>query len=102
MNMVIKNIQIFILVMLPTAAYAYIGPGPGITAIGSALALVGAVLLGIVGFIWYPLRRLLRSRKAEARDFENLEDNIEEPDITEHSVASADSSVAGHVPRLRK
>jgi len=45
-------------------ALAYIGPGTGITAIGTVLAVAAAVLLLIVGFVWYPARRLLRSRKA--------------------------------------
>lgn len=43
-----------------SAAHAYIGPGAGISAIGSLLALVAAVLLAIVGFVWYPLKRLYR------------------------------------------
>ena len=44
-------------------AYAYIGPGAGISAIGAVLALIGAVALAIVGFIWYPLKRLRRNRQ---------------------------------------
>ncbi len=46
------------------AAHAYVGPGAGITAIGTVLALVGAALLAIVGFVWYPVKRLLGRRKA--------------------------------------
>ena len=49
--------------LLPTVALAYIGPGAGLSAIGSLLALIGAVLLAIVGFVWYPVRRLLRRGK---------------------------------------
>lgn len=49
----------------PAVAFAYIGPGAGISAIGSALALIAAVLLAIVGFVWYPLKRLLRGRRKE-------------------------------------
>jgi hypothetical protein len=49
---------------LPGAAEAYIGPGAGLSAIGSLLALIGAVLLAIVGFVWYPVRRLLRRGKS--------------------------------------
>jgi hypothetical protein len=48
---------------LPGAAEAYIGPGAGLSAIGSLLALIGAVLLAVVGFVWYPVRRLLRRGK---------------------------------------
>lgn len=58
-------------IMLPalftgTAAEAYIGPGAGLSAIGSALALVGALLLMIVGFVWYPVKRFMKRRKATA------------------------------------
>jgi hypothetical protein len=45
--------------LTPTAAQAYTGPGAGLTAIGSLLALVAALLLAIVGFVWYPLKRLV-------------------------------------------
>lgn len=47
----------------PSGAFAYVGPGSGITAVGAALALVGSIVLAIVGFIWYPLKRLLQSRR---------------------------------------
>ena len=46
--------------LLPQAALAYIGPGAGLSAIGTAVAVVGAFLLLIVGFVWYPIKRLLR------------------------------------------
>ena len=45
-------------------AAAYIGPGAGLSAIGTIAALVGAVLLLLVSFVWYPLKRLLRKRSA--------------------------------------
>ncbi len=44
--------------------FAYIGPGGGLAAIGSLLALVAAVIVAILGFLWFPVRRLLRYRKA--------------------------------------
>ncbi|HSK41345.1 MAG TPA: hypothetical protein VK943_16390 [Arenibaculum sp.] len=53
-------------VLTATPAYAYIGPGAGLTAIGTALALVSALFLAMVGFVWYPVRRLLRKRRATA------------------------------------
>lgn len=52
------------LAALTTPAHAYVGPGAGLTVIGSVLAVGAAVLLVIVGFVWYPIRRLMRSRKA--------------------------------------
>lgn len=47
----------------PEAAHAYIGPGAGISAIGTVVALIGAILLAIVGFVWYPIKRLRAKRK---------------------------------------
>lgn len=50
--------------LAPFPAMAYIGPGAGLTAIGSFLALVAGILLAIVGFVWYPIRRLRRRMRA--------------------------------------
>jgi uncharacterized membrane protein len=49
--------------LFTSPAFAYIGPGAGITAIGTLFALIGAVLLAIVGFIWYPIKRLFQKNK---------------------------------------
>ena len=62
--------------LAPQIAFAYVGPGAGLTAIGTVLALLGAILLGIFGFIWYPVKRLLRSRKApEDDEIDDAEEN---------------------------
>ena len=50
-------------IVLPNSALAYIGPGAGLSAIGTVVAVIGAVLLLIVGFVWYPMKRVLRVRK---------------------------------------
>ncbi len=54
------------ILLLSNPALAYVGPGAGITAIGTVLALVAALALALVGFVWYPIKRL-RRRKAEHR-----------------------------------
>lgn len=41
-------------------AYAYVPLGAGLSAIGSVFAVIAAAFLGIVGFIWYPIKRLLQ------------------------------------------
>jgi hypothetical protein len=51
------------LVIVERDAYAYIGPGAGMTAIGTVVAFLGAILFAIVGFIWYPIKRLIRMVK---------------------------------------
>lgn len=55
-----------LLLLLPSVAHAYIGPGAGITAIGSLIALIGAAALALLGFVWYPIKRLRRSRASKA------------------------------------
>lgn len=58
---------LYLALALPEPAQAYIGPGAGITAIGTVIALIGAILLAIAGFLWYPIKRLLRKR-AQGKD----------------------------------
>jgi hypothetical protein len=45
----------------PAAALAYVGLGMG--AIAAFFGAVLAVLLAIVGVVWYPIKRLLGKRK---------------------------------------
>ncbi len=47
----------------PLPVHAYIGPGAGIAAIGTVIALIGGILLAIVAFLWYPIKRLLAKIK---------------------------------------
>ncbi len=55
-----------VLFMVPTQALAYIGPGAGLGAIGTVLAVIGVVLLAVVGFLWYPLKRVLKRSRPTA------------------------------------
>lgn len=45
---------------------AYVGPGAGLSAIGAFLAILAGIVVAIVGFIWYPIKRLIRSVKRGA------------------------------------
>lgn len=47
-------------------ALAYIGPGAGMGAIGTVVAVLGAIALMIVGFVWYPVKRMLKRGKKPA------------------------------------
>ncbi len=49
----------------PAAALAYVGPGAGLTAIGTMIALLAALVLAVVGFVWYPIKRMVRSRRSQ-------------------------------------
>jgi hypothetical protein len=53
-----------VLVMAVThPAYAYLGPGGVVSGLGSLLALVAAVLMAIVGFLWFPIKRMLKRNR---------------------------------------
>ena len=54
-----------LLFAIPQSAEAYIGPGAGISVIGTVIALFGAILLAIVGFIWYPVKRFRAKKKKQ-------------------------------------
>lgn len=56
-----------ILFFVSSTAEAYIGPGAGLSALGSVIALIGGILLLIIGFLWYPLKRFFKkSKKGDA------------------------------------
>lgn len=50
--------------LLPLSAHAYVGPGAGMGAIAVTIAVLLGLLLLVVGFLWYPLKRMLKKRKA--------------------------------------
>ena len=54
---------LWLAVSVPGTALAYIGPGAGLTAIGSVLAFLGVIVLLIAGFVWYPVKRFIRGRR---------------------------------------
>lgn len=53
-----------ILALYTTPALAYVGPGAGLTAIGTMIAVIAALVLAVIGFVWYPLKRVMRRKRA--------------------------------------
>jgi hypothetical protein len=56
------------LLFFTAAAHAYVGPGLGLGVIGAILGALLAVILSIAGVVWYPVKRLLKKRRAGASD----------------------------------
>ena len=63
---------------LTSSAMAYIGPGSGLSAIGSLLALFAAVIVAFVGFFWYPLKRMFKGDEDDGIEEDVLESNSQE------------------------
>jgi hypothetical protein len=59
-TLLLLTLTLTLTLTLPLPAFAYLGPGGGITAIGALIALVLAVLYTFFGFIWFPLKRLYK------------------------------------------
>lgn len=54
---------------------AYLGPGGLLGSLGAFLALLGALLLALLGLVWYPVKRLLSAwRKPQEGGGESAED----------------------------
>lgn len=49
--------------LFPGVSMAYVGPGLGMGVIGVAVGIIFAVFLVIVGVFWYPVKRLINSKK---------------------------------------
>ncbi|MBU1276049.1 MAG: hypothetical protein KJ720_11790 [Proteobacteria bacterium] len=62
-----------LLVLFPGTAQAYVGPGLGLGAIGAILGVIFSILLAILAFFWYPIKRLFGIGKKKQ---ENQEDDI--------------------------
>ena len=43
-------------------ALGYLGPGGALSAIGVIIAAAAGIAIALIGFVWYPVRRLIRAR----------------------------------------
>lgn len=57
-----------LVLLAPAPALAYIGPGAGITMLGALWGVVVAVALAIGAVLFWPIRALMRRRKAAVPD----------------------------------
>ncbi len=64
------------ILVLPATAFAYVGPGAGLSIVGSLLAFLAAIVIGLFGFIWFPVRRFLRKRRLAAERNAKEKDNV--------------------------
>lgn len=53
-------------VLLSTPAMAYIGPGAGISVLGSLLGILATIVVAIAAIVMWPLRKVLKKRRQAA------------------------------------
>ena len=73
------SLQLVCLLLISVNAHAYIGPGLGAGTIGVVLGLVGSIFLALFAFFWYPIKRMLFSKKdVDEDEFEETTPAISE------------------------
>ena len=58
-----KSILFLSISLISLPSYAYIGPGMGGGVIAAIIGFFAAVLLGLWGILYYPIKRALKNRK---------------------------------------
>ena len=69
-----KSILFIFLFLISLPSYAYIGPGMGGGVIAAIVGFFGAVLLGLWGILYYPIKRALKKRKDKKMSLKNFND----------------------------
>jgi len=69
-----KSILFLSLFLISLPAYAYIGPGMGGGAIAAIIGFFAAVLLGLWGILYYPIKRALKNRKDKKKSLKDSND----------------------------
>ena len=59
-------LMILLLVQISTAT-AYVGPGAGISVLGSLLSILATIFVAIGAIIFWPLRKYIKRRKARRK-----------------------------------
>lgn len=58
-----RSIIFIALALASMSAHAYIGPGLGLGTLGALLGGLLAVVLAVVGLVWYPMKRMIRKMR---------------------------------------
>jgi disulfide bond formation protein DsbB len=69
----LRIITILLLALAAGPAQAYVGPGAGISVLGSLLGILATILVAIGAIVFWPVRKLLKRRKAAAAAAETTE-----------------------------
>jgi nitrate reductase gamma subunit len=65
---VVALLFLSLLLAIPREAHAYVGPGAGMTLIGSFLGLLATIACALGAILLWPIRRALRRRRRRRED----------------------------------
>ena len=69
-----NKLILIICIILFCNSYAYLGMGPLIPAIGSAIMFLFVIILAVLEFFFYPIKKFLnKKRKKEIKEINNIE-----------------------------
>ncbi len=63
-----KLVIVFLLILMPSISYAYLGPGMGGGFIAATIGIVVAIFAAIFGLLWFPIKRFLKKRKSKNQE----------------------------------
>jgi len=69
-----KSILFLSLFLISLPSYAYIGPGMGGGVIAAIIGFFAAILLGLWGILYYPIKRALKNRKDKKMSLKDSND----------------------------
>ena len=69
-----KSILFLSLFLISLPSYAYIGPGMGGGGIAAIVGFFAAILLGLWGILYYPIKRALKNRKDKKMSLKDSND----------------------------
>lgn len=69
-----KSILFISLFLISLPSYAYIGPGMGGGVIAAIVGFFAAILLGLWGILYYPIKRALKNRKDKKMSLKDAND----------------------------
>tara|TARA_B100002052_G_C15839651_1_gene579540 strand:+ start:463 stop:723 length:261 start_codon:yes stop_codon:yes gene_type:complete len=72
-----KLILSIFLIILPTSSFAYLGPGMGGGILAATVGIVIAIFAALFGILWFPIKRLIKKKKAQQEEHQKIKDYAE-------------------------
>ena len=77
--------------LVSAPALAYVGPGAGISVLGSLLGILATIVLAIAAIVMWPLRKMMKKKKAAAAE-NSAEATTAEADSEQASDTASDKA----------